>query len=108
MDIPVLKNQLDRDDFFALGFAWIDLMIGPKLQSLYQFRVLKKWCDRLRLGPGARAERAGSIGWVAPGPRRSILDSAGEGGGSLPRPSTKKSAPNDSKRADLDPGPKKH
>ena len=55
-------------------------------QIWYQFRVLKKWCDRLRLGPGARAERAGSIGWVAPWPRRSKLDSAGEGGGALPRP----------------------
>ena len=53
---------------------------------LYQFRVLKKWCDRLRLGPGARVERAGSIGWVAPWLRRSKLDSAGEGGGALPRP----------------------
>ena len=67
--------------------------LGRIIQGLYQFRVLKKWCDRLRLGPGARAERAGSIGWVAPWPRRSKLVSAGGGGGLFPAPSTKKSAP---------------
>ena len=60
------------------------------------------------MGPGARPERAGSIGWVAPWPQRSKLDSAGEGGGSLPRPLHEEISAYDSKRADLDPGPWKH
>jgi hypothetical protein len=33
---------------------------------LCQFRVLKKWGDRLCWGPGTKPERAGSIGWVSP------------------------------------------
>ena len=51
-----------------------------------QFRVLKKWRDRLCWGPGARTERAGSIGRDAPWPRRSDLVSARRGGRYLPRP----------------------
>ena len=57
-----------------------------KLEFMYQFRVLKDWRDRLCWGPGARTERAGSIGWAAPWPRKSKLVSAGGGGGYLPRP----------------------
>ena len=57
-----------------------------KLLILYQFRVLKKWGDRLCWGPGARTERAGSIGRAAPWPQRSKLVSSGGGGGYLPRP----------------------
>jgi len=53
---------------------------------LHPFSFLKKWCSRLIWGPGARTERAGSIGWVAPWPRRLKLVSAGGGGGYLPRP----------------------
>jgi hypothetical protein len=52
----------------------------------YQFSVLKKCCDRLCWGPGARTERAGSIGWAVPWPRRSKLVSERGGGGYLPRP----------------------
>jgi hypothetical protein len=63
---------------------------------MYQYRVLKKSCDRLGRGPGAETEPAGSIGWVAP--RRAKLFSAGGGGGIFPAPSGEKSAPHDSKR----------
>jgi hypothetical protein len=52
----------------------------------YQFRVLKKTCDRLCRGPGAGTERAGSIGWAAPLIQRARLVSAGGGGVYLPRP----------------------
>jgi len=40
----------------------------PDFLRDHQFRVLKKWRDRLCCGPGDRSERAGSIGWVAPWP----------------------------------------
>ena len=37
-----------------------------KFEKGYQFRVLKNWRARLCWGPGARTERAGSIGRAAP------------------------------------------
>ena len=51
-----------------------------------QFRFLKICWQRPCLGPGARPERAGSIGWVSPCLRGSKLVSSGGGGGYLPRP----------------------
>jgi hypothetical protein len=48
--------------------------------------VLKKWSARLGWGPGARPERAGSIGWVSTCLRGSKIVSSGGGGGYLPRP----------------------
>ena len=56
------------------------------MKKAYPFRVLKKWRDCLCWGPGARTERAGSIGRDAPWPRRSNLVSSGRGGRYFPRP----------------------
>jgi N-acetylmuramoyl-L-alanine amidase len=56
------------------------------MKKAYQFSVLKKWRDRLCWGPGARTERAGSIGRDAPWLRRSDLVSSRRGGRYLPRP----------------------
>jgi hypothetical protein len=92
-----LINTLDS------GFHRSDAFLG-----IHQFRVLKKSCDRLCRGPGAGTERAGSIGWASPLPRRSEHVSAGGGGGYLPASSKEKSAPHDSKRAGLTPGPWNH
>jgi hypothetical protein len=72
----------------SAGLIFLTDFCGSKynLKEGYQFRVLKKWCDRLCWGPGSRTERAGSIGWVAPWLRRSKLVFSGGGGGHLPRP----------------------
>ena len=85
-----------------------DGLFYETIKYSYQFGVLKKWCNRLCWGPGARTERAGSIGRVSSWPRRQKLVSSGGGGGIFPAPSPKKSAPYDSKRAGLAPGPWKH
>ena len=68
-------------DFFRRPNNTRDKAPSRQFAFLYQFRVLKKWRERLCLGPGARPERAGSIGWVAPYPRGSKLVSSGGGGG---------------------------
>jgi len=53
---------------------------------LDQLKVLKKRGDRLGWGPGARTERAGSIGRAAPGHGDQSLFPPEEAGGYLPRP----------------------
>ena len=40
--------------------------VHQEFNYLRQFRILKKWRQRLCLGSGARPERAGSIGWASP------------------------------------------
>jgi hypothetical protein len=60
--------------------------IWDLLNYSYHFRVLKIWGDRLGWGPGAGAERAGSIGRASSWLRGQELVSAGGGGGYLPRP----------------------
>ena len=56
-------------------------------------------------GPGGQA---GSIGWVSPCPKDQSLFPPERAGGIFPALSTEKSAPYDSKRAGLAPGPWKH
>jgi len=56
------------------------------------------------VGPGGRNGTRRKHRWVIPLPRRAKLVSAGGGGCPLPRPSTEKSAPRDSKRSGLVPG----
>jgi len=70
-----------------------------KQEFPYPFRVLEKWREGLSLGPGARPERAGSIGWVAPYLRDQSSFPPKEAGGIFPAPSTEKSAPYDSNPA---------
>ena len=56
-----------------------------KEHKSYRVRVLKKWSDRLNWGPGARTERAGCIGWVAPWPQRiDFVSVEGDGRVSFP------------------------
>ena len=74
---------LRQGNAWPLGNCYVSL---NSLKNKYQFRVLKKWCDRLCWGPGARMERARSIGRVAPWRRRSKRVSSDGGGGYLPRP----------------------
>ena len=99
---PVLPAVADQK------FRGRDSFVGS-FHHLYQFRVLKKWRDRYGRGPGAGAEPAGSIGRAVPWPwPKEPVSSGGGGGYFLPAPSTKKSAPYDSRRAGLAPGPWKH
>ena len=81
-------------------------------KSLIRFHInpsVKKWRDRTLLGPGGRRRNApeASAGRPCDSGDRSFACS-GDGGGIVPAPSTKKSAPHDSKRAALAPGPWKH
>ena len=89
----IFRRKQESIIFKNIKKSWTPVSTGVttfyeiiKFNLRYHFRILKKWGDRLCWGPGARPERAGSIGWVAPCPGGSKLVSSGGGGGYLPRP----------------------
>jgi hypothetical protein len=63
---PRIMPYFSKEAKEFLGTVGLLKSILIFIENWYQFRVLKKWGDRLCWGPGARPERAGSIGWVAP------------------------------------------
>jgi hypothetical protein len=59
---PRIMPYFSKEAKEFLGAVGLLKSILIFIENWHQFRVLKKWCDRLCWGPGARTERAGSIG----------------------------------------------